>query len=325
MKEKIEENGLGEINLNERAYSVFEEIVERRKELKVEYYELENGAKVVCSGFDGDSFSAGLYFARICTSDLARFEIEMKRIGSLLLPCISMQTSFPYEACLKSQKAGWSIKSGDFFGLASGPAQLLKGGEEESDKAVVFIESSKKPDKKVAEHIASECGIEAQNLAIACSPTASLAGAVQIAARGVETALYRIETLELNFRAEEAFGLIPIAPIIGGDEEMMGLTNDMIIYGSRIVLFGYGNESEDKLKLISSDNSKSYGKSFLEIFIEAGKDFYKMDKEIFAPAEVIINDIGSGKIFKFGRINESLLEHLIKDGKSLYNRRGSGR
>ena len=33
-----------------------------------------------------------------------------------------------------------------------------------------------------------------------------------------------------------------------------------------------------------SINSKDYGKPFLDIFLNAGKDFYKIDPGLFAPA-----------------------------------------
>ena len=35
-------------------------------------------------------------------------------------------------------------------------------------------------------------------------------------------------------------------------------------------------------------NSKDYGKPFLQIFLEADKDFYKIDHGLFAPA--VLND-----------------------------------
>ncbi|MEE3419144.1 MAG: methenyltetrahydromethanopterin cyclohydrolase, partial [Methanosphaera sp.] len=37
-------------------------------------------------------------------------------------------------------------------------------------------------------------------------------------------------------------------------------------------------------------------------------DFYQIDKGMFAPAEVVINDLTTGKLYKEGFVNAELLK-----------------
>jgi methenyltetrahydromethanopterin cyclohydrolase len=39
------------------------------------------------------------------------------------------------------------------------------------------------------------------------------------------------------------------------------------------------------------------------VFKEAKFDFYKLDPSIFAPAEVVVNDIAAGETYVAGKIN----------------------
>ena len=46
---------------------------------------------------------------------------------------------------------------------------------------------------------------------------------------------------------------------------------------------------------------------FLEIFERYDRDFYKIDKMLFSPACVIINNLRSGKIRNFGPVRNDIL------------------
>ena len=41
---------------------------------------------------------------------------------------------------------------------------------------------------------------------------------------------------------------------------------------------------------------------------QLGFDFYQIDKGMFAPAEVVINDLTTGKLYKEGFVNAELLK-----------------
>jgi len=71
----------------------------------------------------------------------------------------------------------------------------------------------------------------------------------------------------------------------------------------------YENVEELKgyVKNVPSQNSKDYGKPFYVTFKEAEFDFYKIDPASFAPAEITVNEINSGKTFTSGKINPEVL------------------
>jgi methenyltetrahydromethanopterin cyclohydrolase len=125
----------------------------------------------------------------------------------------------------------------------------------------------------------------------------------------VETALYEIELIgfDVNFIVK-ASGSAPVPPIVGGDNRMMGITNDMIIYGSKVFIYSRG---EIEVEKIPSNTSEPYGKPFSDIFKEAGYDFYKINPEIFAPAEVQIKNIETNEIKSAGHINPEVIRKSI--------------
>ncbi|MEE8403561.1 MAG: methenyltetrahydromethanopterin cyclohydrolase, partial [Candidatus Hydrothermarchaeaceae archaeon] len=104
-------------------------------------------------------------------------------------------------------------------------------------------------------------------------------------------------------------GSAPIAPVIGDDNAMMGLTNDMIIYGAKVHLC---TDTEVDVKNITSSSSPAYGRPFAEIFKDAGHNFYKIDPGIFAPAEVSIENTQTGKIKRAGTINSEVLKKAME-------------
>jgi methenyltetrahydromethanopterin cyclohydrolase len=50
---------------------------------------------------------------------------------------------------------------------------------------------------------------------------------------------------------------------------------------------------------------------FLDIFKEAGFDFYKIDPNIFAPAVVAINNMKSGKTFSAGSLDIEVMKSSL--------------
>jgi len=83
-----------------------------------------------------------------------------------------------------------------------------------------------------------------------------------------------------------------------------------VLFGGRTYYYIESDEGDDLKYLaenLPSSASKDYGRPFYEIFKEAGYDFYKIDKGMFAPAEVFINDLRTGEVFRAGFVNEELL------------------
>ncbi|MEE8168636.1 MAG: methenyltetrahydromethanopterin cyclohydrolase, partial [Candidatus Hydrothermarchaeales archaeon] len=293
------------------------EMTDRREELKIKTLELENGAKVIDCGIKAlGSFEAAELFVKACLGGLGGARFSFRDLETALLPYIQVWTDFPAVACLASQKAGWRIIGEDFSALGSGPARILArkpkktleevGYEESSDSAVIALECNKYPKAKVAGEIADACGIDARELYVLVARTSSLVGSAQVSARAIETALFKMATLGLDFKGvESALSITPVAPAIGDDTKMMGTANDMIIYGSTVHLV-YSGEGMD-INKIPSNTSPAYGKPFLEIFEEAERDFYKINPEVFAPAEVYINDVRKKTIMSAGKVNSEML------------------
>ncbi len=302
------------MNLNRSAYEIVQDMIDRREELGVEVYEAGNATVVDCGAKAPGSFAAGVRFAEACMGGLGSVALRMHDYGFGMLPVVVVEVRKPALACLGSQKAGWKLSEGDFFSLGSGPARILAkkpastyqklGYSEKSDVAVIALEASAPPPESLAESIARECGVEAENLYILLAATASIAGSLQVSARVVETALYRAMHLGMDVNAvRSALGRAPVAPVVGNDSTMMGVTNDMIIYGGEVYLVADGLDAS---KLVSSSSS-AYGKPFAEVFREAGYDFYRIDPAIFAPARVTVNEPGSGSMSTAGKLNVEVL------------------
>ncbi len=310
------------ISVNEYGLDVFEEMMDNSEELQVGIEELDNGTTIIDAGVEEEGgFEAGLYVARICMADLADIKFSSFDLGKFVSPAIELTTDHPVIACMASQYAGWRIKVKDFFGMGSGPARALSLKPQElyekimytddADEAVLVLESSKIPDEEVTSEIATECRVEPEDLYIVVVPTASVAGSVQISARGIETGIHKLDSLGFDINSiKNAHGIIPISPVVGDDVKCMGSTNDCIIYCGRMY---YGVDYDDVeelkgyVKKVPSLNSKDYGKPFYVTFKEAGFDFFKVDAGMFAPAEITVNEIKSGKTFTSGKINTEVL------------------
>jgi methenyltetrahydromethanopterin cyclohydrolase len=310
------------ISVNEYGLDVFEEMMDYADELQVGIAELDNGATLIDAGVEENGgFEAGLYVSRICMADLADINFSSFDLGKLSVPAIELTTDHPVIACMASQFAGWRIKVGKFFGMGSGPARALSLNPKElykeinytddANEAVLVLESNTMPDADVTAEIAKACKVEPEDLYIVVVPTASIAGSVQISARGIETGVHRLEVLGFDINCiTHAHGIIPISPLVGDDLKCMGSTNDCIMYCGRMYYaVDYENVEELKgyVKSVPSMNSKDYGKPFYVTFKEAEFDFYKIDAASFAPAEVTVNELKSGKTFTSGKINPDVL------------------
>lgn len=305
------------MNLNENAVNIAAEMVMGWEDLKVEHHELENGTKLLDCGVNVEgSIEAGRLFALACMGGLAEIEVVDGESG---LKEVKVSTGHPAVACLASQKAGWGIKGGDYFAMGSGPARILArkpeetaekvGYMEESSAALIALESAEFPPVEVCDAIAYFCGVEPAHLYVLIARTASLAATVQISARMVETCLYKMDHLGYDVNSVvSASGSAPVAPILGDDNLMMGLTNDMIIYGASVTL---QTDADIDIEKIPSASSPDYGRPFAEIFKEAGYDFYKINAEIFAPAEVSIENTETKEIRSAGSVNLEIIRKAI--------------
>ena len=59
---------------------------------------------------------------------------------------------------------------------------------------------------------------------------------------------------------------------------------------------------------VPSAGSRDYGTPFYELFKRYNGDFFQIDRMLFSPAQVEINNLNSGRIFRAGHLNPSLLQ-----------------
>jgi len=313
------------ISVNERAADILRQMTAQAEVLGVAAQTLSNGTTVIDAGIKvPGSFAAGKLFAEACLGGLGEMAFTRLSYAGFWLPGVSVRVEHPAIACMAAQYAGWAVKRGKFFAMGSGPARALYAGEElfehlsyrdQSKVAVLLLEGRKLPDEEVAEYVAGKCGVDATNLMLAIAPTASLVGSVQVAARVVETGLHKM--IELGFDVEQVvagFGTCPLAPVASDDLKAIGLTNDAVLYGGQAYYAVQATDEalEQIIDQIPSSASRDYGKPFYEIFQAYEGDFYKIDPLLFSPAEVIINNLTSGKTYRAGRPNLEVLRGILE-------------
>ncbi len=59
--------------------------------------------------------------------------------------------------------------------------------------------------------------------------------------------------------------------------------------------------------------SRAYGRPFVDIYEDAGRDFYQIPLDLHSPAVLHINNISSGRTFSAGEINYAVLQKSFFD------------
>ena len=239
-------------------------------------------------------------------ADLADVTITPSDSPDFPLQRVNVATDFPVLACMASQYAGWPLAEGDYFAMCSGPARSLRGREDvlkeldvihQSDVAVGVLETSTVPTEEAIAKFASDCSVSESNVTLCVARTASLPGTIQVVARSVETAMHKLHELGFDLLSvKSGNGSAPLPPIAGDDLTALGWTNDAILYGGCVNL---SVDTDDEaitsiLDRVPSSSSSDFGTPFLDIFNSYDKDFYKIDKLLFSPAKVVINNLRSG-------------------------------
>jgi methenyltetrahydromethanopterin cyclohydrolase len=313
------------VSVNLKAKKTVDLMIRKEDELNLAVDVLSNGSTVIDAGVNvAGSFKAGELYTKVCLGGLADVGISIP--GDLsenfALPSVKIKTDFPTISTLGSQKAGWSVSVEDFFALGSGPARALAlkpaetykeiGYKDQAELAILTLEADRLPGVDVTEVIASESNVTPENVYVLVAPTSSLVGSIQISGRVVENGTYKmLEFLHFDVnKVKHAAGIAPIAPVDPDGLKAMGKTNDAVLFGGRTYYYIESEEGDDVRSMaekLPSSASAGYGKPFFDVFKEAEFDFYKIDKSMFAPAEVVINDLRTGEIFRTGYVNNELL------------------
>lgn len=308
-------------DLNARAAQLVETYAASAATLRIGIHDIPGGGRVIDCGIAAEGgLGAGLALAQVCTAGLAEISLVPGEIGGRGWPHLLVATDHAVPACLFSQYAGWQIVVEKFFAMGSGPMRALSAREEvfkkldyreTTDAAIGVLEGRKLPPPAVFQFIAEKTNVPPDRTTLLIAPTASLAGNVQVVARVVETALHKL--FELGFdvtRIRSATGTAPLSPVAKDDLTGIGRTNDAILYGGRVTLWVRGDDESiaEMGPKVPAMASPAYGEPFLKIFAAAGHDFYKIDPHLFSPAEIVFQNLDTGRVQAFGKTDLHVLE-----------------
>jgi len=308
------------MNLNLRAARRSDLLADDATAYRVAVMCQEGGARIIdCGLLASGGLEAGIALAEICLADLGRVHLVPGSPEIWPGLAVTVRTDQPLAACMASQYAGWQVAGEKFFAMGSGPMRAARGREdifrdigwtEKADRVVGVLESGKLPTAAVCEHLAAECQVSAEQLTLLVAPTRSLAGAIQVVARSVETALHKLHTLGFDLqRVVSGFGVAPLPPASADDLTGIGRTNDAVLYGGQVTLWVRGDdESLERLgPSVPSASSHDYGQPFGTIFAAYDHDFYRIDPLLFSPAAVTFVNLDSGHSFTYGKTNVDIL------------------
>jgi methenyltetrahydromethanopterin cyclohydrolase len=326
---------MSKISLNSSTLKLVDIFCREAEKYAVSVEKTESGATLIDAGIESNGgFLAGGMVTEICLGGYGEAKILPVQYADIVLPSVYVQTDYPALSTLGSQFAGWQIKAPGFSAIGSGPARALAlkpkklyeklGYKDEADSTVLVLETDKKPPEEAILQIAEKCGVSTENLFLVVFSTSSLTGSTQVSGRIVETGLHKLERLGLDpLAVKHAWGYAPIIPLHPRSGEAMGRTNDAILYGGNanyIVSHDDDKKLEEIVKQAPSTSSKMMQEArelaqknprFLEIFKEAGFDFYKIDPNIFAPAIVSINNLKTGKTFRAGNFDIPVMKESL--------------
>jgi len=310
--------------VNDLANARVEDLVQRHEALRLAVRRGAGGARIIDAGVAvPGGLEAGRRIAEICLGGLGTVTFRADA-GRTWLWQVDVHSSNPVLACLGSQYAGWSLAHGEgkqaFHALGSGPGRLLGSREalfdelgcrEQAPQTCLVLEVDREPPPSLCAKIAEQCGIEESGLTLILTPTSSLAGAVQITARVLETALHKAHALGFPLDAiVDGAGSAQVCPPSPNFLTAMSRTNDAILFAGRVQLFVAADNAaaEELAQKLPSSASADYGRPFGEIFKGVKYDFYQIDPMLFSPAQVTVTSLSTGHSFHAGRIDTDLLD-----------------
>src|SRR5919204_1676221 len=310
-----------DLGMNERAWALASGAIDRASELGIALTTLSGGARVIDAGVNAPGgYGAGLLLAELCMGGLGHVALAPVMIGKDMWPGVHVWIDHPAASCMASQYAGWAIDPKGFFAMGSGPLRAKARVEhelfaklryaEQATRGVLVLEARVLPTDDVAAWVAAKAGVSSDRLIFAVAPTASLAGAIQIVARSIETGLHKMDTLGFDVtRVASAIGTAPLPPTARSDVRAIGRTNDCVLYGGG-VRYTVRADDEELARLaerLPASASADYGTPFYDIFKRYNHDFYKIDPMLISPAEVWLTSVASGRTFHAGRLNADVL------------------
>lgn len=312
------------MHLNDRAFTIAEGLLRQAAVIGGKIHEIAGVRVLDCGVESPGSDAAGLGLARAALAGAG--EVKLLAPGTpasawpgCQWPSVRVTSREPVAACLAAQYAGWRIAHDRFFAMASGPIRAAIGREKLFDTiglrerptvAVGILETATLPPATVCQDLAAAAGVHPDRLILLAARTASPAGTLQVVARSLETALHKLHDAGFDLaRVRGGTGIAPLPAAAGTDLAAIGCTNDAVLYGGSVSLEVVGDDPS--LAAIGpqgvSGSSPAFGQPFLSIFEAAGRDFYRIDPAIFAPARLELVNLDTGARHAFGCLRPDLV------------------
>ncbi len=313
------------ISINAEAMKTVRVIIAEADALGVSVERLSNGATVIDMGLNTKAgWRAASLYTLVTLGGLGEVSYEPFFVAGRSLTAVRVMIDHPIEACVASQIAGWRLEQAgkEHAAILAGPGRALNKASldhyfewtdyrDDHHEAVVAIQISEPISVEMAALIATSCEVKPEDVYILIAPNRSLVCAVQVAARIVEQTLHRLaeEGMDLRcLRYAYGFGVIP--PLVDDDLVSMGRINDSLLYGgiANIAVDTSDEICERVAPRAVAEACAAYGRPFIEIYEDAGRDFYEIPIDLHSPAELHINNLRTGNTFSAGHINYDVLE-----------------
>ncbi len=311
------------LSINREAMKIVRRILDAPDALGVVVSRLACGATVIDMGQQAPGgWAAGRLYTLVTLGGLGEVSYEPFVVGDRVLSAVRVMIDHPLEACVASQIAGWRLEGArEGAPILAGPARALNHANldhyfelidyrDRADEGVIAIQTAEPVTDDWATTIAAACQLAPEHLYILVAPNSSLVCAIQVAARIVEQSLHRLAEEGFDLRAVQyAHGIGVIPPLIADEVVAMGRINDSLLYGGIATLCV--DAADDAIATVIgkvvSVASRAYGRPFVEIYEEAGRDFYQIPLDLHSPAVLHINNMRTGHTFSAGEINDGVL------------------
>jgi methenyltetrahydromethanopterin cyclohydrolase len=318
------------ISINQRVMGMVRQLIEQDEALGCRYFRLSNGTHVVDMGVEKNGgWEAARLFTEINMAGLGTCSLTDYQLDDeLSVPAVQVFVDNPELACLVSQIAGLKLIDGEYAAIGSGPARALAAAADDhcfeltayrdvSTSAVLGLQMTDLPDEGLAKIAARVCKVKTEDLYLLVHSSTSIVASVQVSARIVEQTINKM--IKKGFDLSQivmARGLCIVAPPVDDELAAMGKINDCLLYGGKSSFYvrSTDEEIERVLPLLVTESAKDYGRLFVDLFEEAGRNFYNMDLDIHSPAQVQIYNMSTGRMFSSGRIRRDIMKKSLFGG-----------
>lgn len=315
------------ISINKNVMPMVEDLVANAQRYGCRAFTLDNGATVVDMGVEmPGGWEAARIFTEINMAGLGTASYRDYDLGDgISVPAVEVYCDNPLLGCLASQIAGYPLGSGDFAAIGSGPARAQAAlpvdhcfeytdYRDRNDQVVLGVQANELPDAAMAARVADDCGVSPDGVFLLAHNTTSITASVQVSARIMEQTINKMIKKGFDLSTiRYSRGLCIVAPVDLDPDAAMGKINDCLLYGGQSEFWVDGEDAEIEriLPQLVTESARDYGRLFIDLFLEAGRDFYKMDLDIHSPAKVTICNMRTGRMFRAGGIRNDLMKRSL--------------